>query len=88
MKPSKFSDTQIVRILSELDAGAKVADLCRKHNVSSASIYKWKSKFAGMDVNQLKRLKELEAENDRLKKMYSELSLDHHILKDLLGKKP
>lgn len=88
MKPSKFSDTQIIRILSELDAGAKVADLCRKHNVSSASIYKWKSKFAGMDVNQLKRLKELEAENDRLKKMYSELSLDHHILKDLLGKKP
>ena len=88
MKPSKFSDTQIVRILSELDAGAKVTDLCRKHNVSSASIYKWRSKFAGMDVNQLKRLKELEAENDRLKKMYSELSLDHHILKDLLGKKP
>ena len=72
MKKSRFSDSQILAILKQHEAGVRVADLCREHNVSTALIYQWRSKFGGMDASMMKRLKELEAENARLKKMYAE----------------
>lgn len=87
MKKSKFSEEQIVRILKEIEAGAKVGETCRKIGISEATYYAWKAKYAGLEVSQLRRLKELEAENGRLKKMYADLSLDHHALKDVLAKK-
>ncbi len=87
MKKSKFSEEQIVRILQEIEAGAKVGETCRKVGISEATYYVWKAKYAGLDVSQLRRLKELETENGRLKKMYADLSLDHHALKDVLAKK-
>ena len=87
MKKSKFSEEQIVRILKEVDAGAKVAETCRKYGISEATYYAWKSRYAGLEISQLKRLKELEAENAKLKKLYAELSLEHHALKDVMSKK-
>jgi len=87
VKKSKFSEEQIVRILREIEAGAKVGETCRKVGISEATYYVWKAKYAGLDVSQLRRLKELETENGRLKKMYADLSLDHHALKDVLAKK-
>jgi putative transposase len=75
VKKSKFSEEKIISIIREGDAGAKVADLCRKHGMSDATFYKWKAKFGGMDVSQLRRLKDLETENSRLKRMYADLSL-------------
>ncbi len=72
MKKSRFSDSQIMAILKQAEGGATVAELCREHGMSSASFYKWRAKFGGMDVSMMKRLKELEAENARLKKMYAE----------------
>lgn len=87
MKKSKFSEEQIVRILQEIEAGAKVGETCRKVGISEATYYVWKAKYAGLNVSQLRRLKELETENGRLKKMYADLSLDHHALKDVLAKK-
>jgi len=86
MKRSRFSETQIVSILKEADAGAKVKDLCRKHGISDATYYNWKSKYGGMEASDVKRLKELEEENRRLKQMYAELSLDHKLLKDVIEK--
>jgi putative transposase len=71
MKKSRFSEAQIVSILKEADAGMKVADICRKHGVSEPTYYKWKSKYGGLEASELKRIKELEAENARLKKMYA-----------------
>lgn len=88
MKKSKFSEEQIVRILKEIDAGAKVAETCRKHGVSEPTYYAWKAKYAGMEVSQLHRMKALEVECARLKKMYAELALEHHALRDVLAKKP
>lgn len=87
MKKSKLSETQIISLLSEGEAGVPIADLCRKYAVSSATYYKLKGKYAGMSVSELKRLKELEAENRRLKSMYADISLEHKILKEVLEKK-
>ena len=87
MKKSKLSEAQIVTMLTEGGAGISVNDLCRKYSISSATYYKFKSKYAGMNVSSLKRLKELETENSRLKAMYADISLDHKILKDVLEKK-
>ncbi len=86
MKRSRFSEEQIIGILKEHEAGLPVADLCRKHGVSDASIYKWKAKFGGMDVSEAKRLKALEDENTRLKRLLADAMLDNAALKDLLGK--
>jgi len=86
MKRSRFSEEQIIGILKEHEAGVSVADLCRKHGVSDASIYKWKAKFGGMEVSEAKRLKTLEDENTRLKRLLADAMLDNAALKDLLGK--
>jgi putative transposase len=87
MKKSKFSESQIVNILKEADAGVSLEDLIRQHGFSKASFYKWKGKYSGMSVSELKRLKELEEENRRLKQMYANLSLEHEALKDIIEKK-
>ena len=87
MMRSRFTETQIVAILREADGGITVRDLCRKHGVSDATYYKWKSKYGGLDASDLKRLRELEAENSQLKRMYAELSLENNALKDLITKK-
>ncbi|KPF71506.1 transposase [Bosea sp. AAP35] len=87
MKRCRFSEEQIISILKEHEAGVTVSDLCRKHGVSDASIYKWKAKFGGMDVSEAKRLRALEDENAKLKRMLADAMLDNVALKDLLGKK-
>ena len=87
MKKSRFSESQIVNILKEAEAGVSLEELSRQHGFSKATFYKWKAKYSGMDVSTLKRLKELEEENRRLKQMYAELSLDHKVLKDIVEKK-
>ena len=87
MKKSKFTEAQIIAILKSYDKGMKVIDLCREHGMSQPTFYSWKSKYGGMDVNQLKRLKELEIENTKLKGMYADLALDNRILKDVIEKK-
>ena len=87
MKKSKFSESQIISILKQQQAGMSVSVICREHGISQATFFNWKSKYGGMDVNNLKRMKELEAENARLKKMYAEKSLQNDALKDLIEKK-
>ncbi len=87
MKRSRFSEEQIIAILKEQESGVSVADLCRRHGVSDASIYKWKAKFGGMDVSEARRLRTLEDENAKLKRMLADAMLDNVALKDLLGKK-
>lgn len=87
MKKSRFTETQIVAILKETDAGMKVNEICRKHGVSSATYYKWRSKYGGMDASELKRVKELEQENARLKRMYSDLALENDAMRSLIAKK-
>ena len=87
MKKSRFTETQIVTILNEADAGITVQDVCRKHGISPATYYKWKSKYGGLSASELKRIKELERENSRLKKMDADLSLENDALKDLISKK-
>ena len=87
MRTSKFSETQIVAILKEADAGAKVKDVCRKYAISDATYYKWKSKYGGMDASELKRVKELEAELSQYKRMYAELARENDAMKDLIAKK-
>lgn len=86
MKRSRFTEDQIIGILKEHEAGVSVADLCRKHGVSDATVYKWKAKYGGMDVSEAKRLKGLEDENARLKRLLADAMLDNAALKDLLGK--
>jgi len=86
MRKSRFSEEQIIGILAEQESGAKTADVCRRHGVSEATFYKWKSKFGGMSVSEAKRLKGLEQENSELKKMVAELSLDNRALKAALSK--
>ena len=86
MKHGRFNEEQIIGILKEHEAGISVADLCRKHGVSDASIYKWKAKYGGMDVSEARRLKTLEDENTRLKRLLADAMLDNAALKDLLGK--
>jgi len=87
MKMTRFSETQIIKILNEHDAGRETKDICREYGISRATFYNWKKKYEGMDASQLKRLKELEEENKRLKRMYADLSLDHELLKEVLEKK-
>jgi putative transposase len=87
MKKSKFTETQIVAILKQADAGAPIKDICRQAAISSATYYQWKSKYGGMEASDLKRVKELEAENSQLKRMYAELALDNIAMKDMIAKK-
>ena len=87
MKKSRYSEEQIIGILKEHDAGVKTADLCRKNGMSPATFYKWKSKFGGMDVSDAKRLRALESENSKLKRLVADLTLDNVALKDVLSKK-
>jgi putative transposase len=87
MRKSRYSESQIIQILNEGESGIKIGDLCREHGISRYAYYKWKEKYGGMNVNELKHLRELETENRRLKQMYAELSLDHKILKDIVSKK-
>lgn len=87
MKRSRFSEEQIIAILREQEAGERTAEVCRRHGVSTATFYKWKAKFGGMGVSEARRLKTLEAENAKLKRMLPEAMLDNTALKDLLGKK-
>lgn len=87
MKHKRFSEEQIIGVLREHDAGAAVAELCRRHGMSSATFYAWKAKFGGMDVSDAKRLKALEEENAKLKRLYADAMLDNAGLKELLAKK-
>ena len=87
MRKSKFSETQIIAILIAVEAGKTVRDVCREHEISDATYYKWKTKYGGMEASDIRRLRELEEENRRLKHMYAELSLEHRILKEVLEKK-
>jgi putative transposase len=87
MRKSRFTEAQIMAILGEGEAGLPVAEVCRQHGISPATYYQWKSKYAGMSVNELKRVKELEAENARLKRMYAELALENVAIKDVLSRK-
>ena len=87
MKKSRFTETQIVKILKEVESGRLVKEVCREYGIPEATYYNWKSKYGGMQASDIKRLKELEDENRRLKQMYAELCLDNRILKDIVEKK-
>ncbi len=87
MKRSRFTEEQIVAILKEGDAGGTIKDLCRRHGISPAMYYQWKSKYGGMDASDVKRLDDLERENAKLKQMYAELSPENNALKDLIHRK-
>ena len=87
MKKGRFTEEQIIGILREQEAGSATADVCRKHGVSSATFYKWKAKYGGLEVSEAKRLRSLEDENRRLKKLLAETMLDNAMLKDIATKK-
>jgi putative transposase len=87
MKSSRFTETEIVSILKQADAGVPVKDICRQAGISAATYYAWKAKYGGLDASELRRVKELEAENSKLKRMYAELALDNAAMKDLIAKK-
>ena len=87
MRKSKFTESQIVAILAEGESGLAVGDVCRKHGISNATYYQWKNKYAGVSANELKRIKDLEAENGKLKRMYAELALENTAIKDVLSRK-
>ena len=87
MKKSRYTDSQIINILKQAEAGTPVPELCREHGMSSASFYKWRAKYGGMDVSMMTRMKELEAENARLKKMYADVQLQNDVIKEALAKK-
>lgn len=86
MRKSRFTEEQIIAILTEQERGLATSEVCRKHGVSPATFYKWKAKFGGMDVSDARKLKTLEAENARLKRLLADSMLDNVVLKDLLGK--
>lgn len=86
MKRSRFSEEQIIAILREQEAGQKTADVCRRHGISDATFYEWKAKYGGLEVSEAKRLKSLEDENARLKKLLAEAMLDNAMLKDIASK--
>jgi len=87
MRKSKFTESQIVAILGEGEAGVAVAEVCRKHGISNGLYYQWKSKYSGVSVSELKRIKKLEAENAKLKRMYADLALENTAIKDVLSRK-
>jgi putative transposase len=87
LKKSRFTDSQIIAILKQAEAGTPVPELCREHGISSATFYKWRSKYGGMEASMVSRMKELEEENRRLKKMYAEAQMSADILKEALSKK-
>ena len=87
MKKSRFTEEQIVRIFKEVEMGCKTGEVCRRHGVSEATYYNWKSRFGGMEVQQLRHLKDVEQELAKLKQMYAELAIDHRALKDVLSRK-
>ena len=87
MRKSRFSESQIVAVLKEGEAGLPVAELCRKHGISAATYYQWKSKYAGVSVSELARMKELETENARLRRMYAELALENSAIREVLSRK-
>ena len=87
MRKSKFSESQVAAVLKEVEGGVAVGDVCRQHGISPATFYQWRSKYGGMSVSDMQRLRELEGENSRLKRMYADLSLDHELLKEVLKKK-
>ena len=86
MRKSRFTEEQIIAVLAEQERGASTAEMCRRHGVSQTTFYQWKAKFGGLDVSEARRLKTLEAENARLKKLLADAMLDNAVLKDLLGK--
>jgi putative transposase len=87
MKRTRFTETQIVAVLKEVDSGVPVKDICRKHGISDATYYNWKSKYGGMEASDLKKMKELERELGQLKRMYADMALENRALKDLIEKK-
>lgn len=87
MKKTRFTESQIVGILKQYDAGKTSEAICREHKISKATFYNWRKKYNGMDTHQLRKLKDLEEENKRLKRMFADLSLDHQLLKEVLEKK-
>ena len=87
MRKSRFTESQIVKVLKEFEGGRQVMEVCREHGISDATYYNWKAKYGGMEVSDIRRLKELEEENLRLKRMFADLSLKHEALKDIVEKK-
>lgn len=87
MKRTRYTESQILRVLKEVEGGRGVKDVCREYGMSDATYYNWKAKYGGMEASDIKRLKDLEKENQRLKQMYAELSLEHRVLKDVIEKK-
>jgi len=87
MKKTRFTEEQILKVLQEYQAGKKVADICRTHGISDVTFYNWKNKYSGMQLSELKRLRELESENGKLKRIVAELNLENYALKDLIEKK-
>ena len=87
MRKSRFTETQIVKILKEVEGGRQVKEVCREYGVSDATYYNWKAKYGGMEASEIRRLKDMEEENRRLKQMYADLSLKHEALKDIVEKK-
>ena len=87
MKKSRFTEARIMEVLKQAEGGVPVAELCREHGMSSASFYKWRAKYGGMDASLISRMKEMDDENKRLKKMYAEAQMQNDVLKEALGKK-
>ena len=87
MRKARFNETQIIKVLKEVEDGRQVKDVCREYGISDATYYNWKSKYGGMEASDLRRLKDMEDENRRLKQMYADLSLKHEALKDIVEKK-